>query len=423
MNFFVEVGWNTFGLVFDPAWNIEIKPCYIKMFSITYSTLNLKGDNTLFYNDLARTTDEIIFEASTLLSGYVDLYRQFIKGREIENLRAENEYLLELIMLGVLWRSKETHVSRTSLFAAKTLKWLYEVRKNSTTFKPLADRIRGLLVSVLLFRQSEQPLSKDIRSFRRLLMWLDATGEYSEETKRLKVWLEFAKSMKENDFRCFIERVYGISESFRMKCAKSLGSYTINVERFVSKAKYSYKGREDYALANRREVEYHLNMVGAEMLNRELRSDFIKAKQKIVLLPTCMRLDANYQCKAIGNNFERKCIGCDSKCNVGKVFKSLSPYNIDIYLIPHSSDFSKFLQRWKDNSNVALVGVACVLNLLMGGYEMIGLNIASQCIYLDYCGCKKHWDAKGVATSINIPQLHRILDLSNSKEGIVGKEN
>lgn len=386
------------------------------MYSITYSTLNLNDDNTQFYRDLAKTTDEIVFDSKALLKEDVDVFRQYIKDRNIEEPRSTNEYLFELIMLGVLWRSKEMHISRTPMIAAKVLAWLYTVRNSNSTLKPMIDKVRGILISNLLFRHSKQTLSHSIRSFRRLLMWLDATGEYSEEVKRLKIWLEFAESMNENDFRFFIETVYYVSTTFELRCSKSLGSYTINVERFVSKAIIGYKGREDYALANRREVEYHLNMVGAEILNRELRSDFIMAKQKVVLLPTCMRLDTNFRCMAVGNELERKCIGCNSNCNVGKVFNSLFLYNIDVYLIPHSSDFSKILQRWKGDKDVALVGVACVLNLLLGGYEMIGLNIASQCIYLDHCGCKKHWDTKGVATSINIDQLHKLLNITEPKQ-------
>jgi hypothetical protein len=37
------------------------------------------------------------------------------------------------------------------------------------------------------------------------------------------------------------------------------------------------------------------------------------------------------------------------------------------------------------------------------------LNISSQCVFLDYCGCKKHWDTDGFATSLNIAQLKRIV--------------
>jgi uncharacterized protein len=51
------------------------------------------------------------------------------------------------------------------------------------------------------------------------------------------------------------------------------------------------------------------------------------------------------------------------------------------------------------------VGVTCILNLLTGGYEMKRLNIASQCVFLDYCGCKKHWDNDERPTTLNLQEL------------------
>jgi hypothetical protein len=82
---------------------------------------------------------------------------------------------------------------------------------------------------------------------------------------------------------------------------------------------------------------------------------------------------------------------------------------ITSYLIPHSSDFSKFLVKWKDCPDTSLIGVACVLNLISGGYEMKRLGISSQCVFLDYCGCKKHWDKEGFATSLNVNQLTKVV--------------
>jgi hypothetical protein len=67
------------------------------------------------------------------------------------------------------------------------------------------------------------------------------------------------------------------------------------------------------------------------------------------------------------------------------------------------------LAHWANQKDTALVGVACVLNLLTGGYEMKRLNIQSQCVFLDYCSCKNHWDKKGVPTSMNINRLKQIL--------------
>jgi uncharacterized protein len=37
------------------------------------------------------------------------------------------------------------------------------------------------------------------------------------------------------------------------------------------------------------------------------------------------------------------------------------------------------------------------------------LNIASQCVFLDYCGCKKHWDNDGTPTTLNLQQLLDII--------------
>ncbi len=391
------------------------------MFSITYSTFNLKGDNLQFYRDVAATTDAVLSHASFTLADYIDNYQQFIQHKSIERVRAKNEYLLELIILGVLWRNKGTHVQKSNGLATSILHGLYEIRKANKQLKPSIDKIRGWLISSTLFGSSENRLGFSIKSYKRLLSWLNATGEYAEEVKRLRGWLEFAKTLSENERLIFIAKVYAFAAFFESRSAKNLGIYTSDVTRFVEKAAKNYKGREDYALATRSEVEYHMNMVGAEILNRELRSNFISKKTKIVLLPTCMRGDLGGMCKASDNGLEKKCVGCNAKCNVGKVQKSMQPYSVDVCLIPHSSDFSKFLKRWSGNDDVALVGVACVPNLLMGGYEMIDLNIASQCIYLDFCGCKKHWDRKGIATTINIQQLKNIIDTS-SKTNTLGDE-
>ena len=55
-----------------------------------------------------------------------------------------------------------------------------------------------------------------------------------------------------------------------------------------------------------------------------------------------------------------------------------------------------------------MVAVACMLNILPGGYEMRERGIASQCVPLDYPGCGKHWRREAVATSVNEDRLVKI---------------
>ena len=58
-----------------------------------------------------------------------------------------------------------------------------------------------------------------------------------------------------------------IAEIFESKAKKELGSYTEKVNDFFILADEKYKYREDYISWRKKEVEYHLNMVGAEIIN------------------------------------------------------------------------------------------------------------------------------------------------------------
>jgi hypothetical protein len=54
--------------------------------------------------------------------------------------------------------------------------------------------------------------------------------------------------------------------------------------------------------------------------------------------------------------------------------------------------------------------VACLLNILAGGYEMRARRIPSQCVLLDYPGCEKHWRRDAIPTRVNEKRLVRILE-------------
>jgi uncharacterized protein len=60
------------------------------------------------------------------------------------------------------------------------------------------------------------------------------------------------------------------------------------------------------------------------------------------------------------------------------------------------------------------VGVACVLNLIQGGYEMQSLGIPSQCVFLNSCSCKQHW-ISGAPTQIDFSKLVATLNMPGKK--------
>jgi hypothetical protein len=157
-------------------------------------------------------------------------------------------------------------------------------------------------------------------------------------------------------------------------------------------------------------------MVGANIMNNAFRQEFSVTRRKIVLLPLCMSKNANRGCQARRSGLDIICMDCTADCNINEIRKIGVATGFDVRIVPHSSNFTKWLEQWKNQSHTGVVGVACVLNLLTGGYEMKGLNIPAQCVLLDYCGCQKHWCRKELPTRLGVAQLMTTLGVEASSQ-------
>jgi len=390
---------------------------------ITYSLRETSYSSDSFYNDLTAFTENILFEASKSLERHSNNYYEYVKTSQHETIRSKDEYLLELIMIGIFWNNYIHKASKTRRLPKIFLKQLYSLRRKSETLKPIIDYFRGYLAYELLIKQKDNTVQTyNLDACINLLEWLGATGEFNEEVIRLNKWIDFFKDKNKDEIEDILKLTILFSVYFYETGKQYFGKYTHNVTRFLNDSVKKYIHREDYFFISRTENEYFLNMFGAEIMNRQLKKEFDKSSKKAILLPTCMRKQPKNGCQAKSDGKELVCRQCNIDCNIGKVAKALELQNITPYLIPHSSDFSKFLIKWKDNRETGLIGVACVLNLLTGGYEMKRLNIASQCIFLDYCGCQKHWDKNGIPTDLNICKLKQIVtNTAKSNEVIISK--
>jgi len=103
------------------------------------------------------------------------------------------------------------------------------------------------------------------------------------------------------------------------------------------------------------------------------------------------------------------CTACDPQCNVNRITRRMRNLGAKVYLVPHTTGLSRWLDRWERELGTGVTAVACILNVLPGGYEMRARRIASQCVPLDYPGCKKHWDREGIPTAVNEDRLVQIV--------------
>jgi hypothetical protein len=100
---------------------------------------------------------------------------------------------------------------------------------------------------------------------------------------------------------------------------------------------------------------------------------------------------------------------CDPGCQVNRITRCMRELGAAVYLVPHSTGFSRWLERWQGKPEVGVTAVVCMLNIVAGGYEMRARGIASQCVPLNYPGCRKHWDRKGIPTAVNEERLVQVV--------------
>jgi len=75
------------------------------MEAITYS-LKLSGSSSEeYYKDVRCFTDEILIQAENSILLIVNEYTNYVKEYNLEEVSEKEEYLLELLSYGILWRT------------------------------------------------------------------------------------------------------------------------------------------------------------------------------------------------------------------------------------------------------------------------------------------------------------------------------
>ena len=372
------------------------------MEKITYFLCESNESSTEFYKKNLNFSKKVLNKLEGNFSNDINDYMNYINKNNMEQLRSKSEYLLEILMIGVFWKEHVNKAISLSKIPRNILIKLSTLREKES-IKKIVDINRGLLEYLFLNRRSNDKVKISLENYKKLVNYLKACGDYKEEAKRLEVWISYFFSLNKNKVEKILTSYLEFAKYFEDISQEVLGIYTKNVNLFLKNIDKKYKYREDFLFCSRKEVEYHLNMVGAQIMNEAYRKEFLKTKEKRLLLPSCMRIKDEKNCKAIKTEEGYICNSCSKNCNVNKYDKLGKKYNFQVYIIPHESSIS-VKNKIKDG-HIGIIGVACVLNLISGGLKAKNLGFVPQCVFLDYCGCKDHWYDKGIITDINMSYL------------------
>jgi hypothetical protein len=381
------------------------------MKTITY---NLKENGTDYYKDIREFSGRVLdYFPQNFNSSYSE-YVNYITANKVEPVRTFEEYVYDFLSAGVYLNIYSSYSNRSSSRLLKLQKSLYQLRRKNKSLKPYIDPLRGIISTAFLYNKNgNEEITSPLKEFSKLILWLEAAGEFREETKRFEIIHNFLRDCEQNYAADFISSIKKFGSWFESESIKRLGNYTRCVNNFIKEKHKKYRWKENYIFTGRERIEYHLSLVGAELMNEGFKKNFHETKKRALLVPACMRFKRDGKCKAAVNNFDMQCTGCSRDCSVNHLTKLGLQKNFSVHIIPHSSDFTTWLKTWAVGTNIGVIGVACPLNLITGGLELKSLDIPAQCVMLDYCGCSNHWDEKGFPTELNKTELLKILEDKN----------
>ena len=383
---------------------------------ITYSLRDGQARSDQYYRDVAAFTDQVLAEAQGRIQPLVKSFQSYQETLDGKTVPTEAECTLDLLTLGTLWRVYAGDAHGLAEVPRQALIGLSRLRKRGGCLKAGVDLVRGLLFTLfLLSRNGHRSPTPTLDHLDRLLNWLAATGDFDQEVKRLRIWHDFLASRRLEEASSDLATAIALAAWFEICSEATLGRYTPHVDQFLTGTHPTYRWREDVIFCGRRRVEYHLNMVGTEILNRVFRQEFVNTARKVVLVPPCMRAQPDDKCKARSTSLGARCAGCTPGCRVHQLTKLGEKHGFGVLILPDDLRvFSADGMSLKTGDRVGVVGISCVLTNTSGGWQTKDLGIPAQGVLLDYCGCRYHWHKEGIPTDINIGQLAHVLGVGRN---------
>ncbi|MEJ2637616.1 MAG: hypothetical protein P8184_20305, partial [Calditrichia bacterium] len=263
------------------------------METITYSLLKDGQVNSeVYYREAKALADEVLRESARSLGPVITEFMEYLCDYGLEEIREREEYLLELLSFGVLWRSYGEQALAVRHAPFITMARMAEWRKKHQRIKPVIDLVRGILITLFLLPAKSvgpQELHPDLQEIDHACKWFEATGEFREQALRFVRWRAFWANKNSEELTGIFAAIHDFTSWFEQRSVVVLGKYTENVDSFLQDSTKRYRWREDRVSCARTRLEYHLNMVGAVLMNRAFRAEFDGTDAKVVLVPGCLR--------------------------------------------------------------------------------------------------------------------------------------
>jgi hypothetical protein len=378
---------------------------------ITYSLRGSDSNSDRYYEIIRNFADEVIDRGRNVLETYREEQELYLSVQDVLVPVTQEESIFTLLIFGVLWKVYgEPLEGRDSFFPGSTLHATGFGTNDQQDSQPIgiikqARRILSVPVRLSLRGERQRGIG-----FDAWLERLEETGELSGEVRRLTILCDLLRRLIPTRRRNLLGKIAQFALWFEARSLAVLGEFTPNVEKYLADVQGRKDTCDDAFFCGRQRVEYHLYMVGTELLNRAYRQAFLATDRKVILLPPCMKIQPASNCKAERHGTSTRCAGCTPACRIHHVSSLCRKLGSEAVIL--EGDLTTFTQHMVQNIreiNAGVIGVSCVLTNAPGGFAARDAGIDAQGVLLDYCGCWWHWHEDGIPTDLNLRQLASVL--------------
>ena len=379
-----------------------------------YSLKSTNGSSNEYYQVIAAFADRWLEGAGVCLARPVGAFLATL-GQE----RTFAEAAFEMLALGVLLREHGAEALGFPLAPAWVLARLVEAQD----FLPLPSieqpvkAIRGFVHGLASSQDvpddavDELPFGEGAAAVvERLLGWLRAQGQ-NAQADRLEQWAGFLSGLDKQAAEAILACCLLLADDFAASSAAVLAPYTAQVEPFIAGIPDGGRWRYDSSLITRTQVEYHLGMLGTEILSRAYRQRFLAMPRKIVVVPDCLCArsrrvapEDSPDCQAERTALGGHCTGCTPGCRVNILTRLGERRGFEVSILPDEMR-GMGLTACSKLDGVGVVGVSCALTNWDAGWQVTGSGVPAQGVLLDYPGCKSHWSEQGTPTDLNLSRV------------------
>lgn len=385
---------------------------------LTYSLRLGAFSSDAYYTAIEALANQWLEQARARVSDLTDSFHAYCQaaGRPV---RSFDEYALELLVIGVLLHEHADQAADLPGWSAALLAELVAAEDRLPWAEDAIKALRGVVGGLAgTFVDSvgkyegtpseDETLQVEPHGIvRDLLEWLRSQGE-TTQAGRLSEWLAYLETLPLAPAKALVGRCLSLAHAFGEQSAPVLNAFTENVESYVNETAPHCFWRYDAALVTRSRLEYHLGMLGTEILNRAYYERFSAAKRRLVIVPPCLRALPDDQCRAVQTPLGAQCQGCTPTCRVHQITQLGARLGVPVLSIPDDELSQLCLASGQAGSGLGVVGLACALRNWSAGWEAARLGLAAQGMLLDQVGCRKHWDKQGRPTDANLRELRTI---------------